>query len=92
MLETYRARKRAEAQAAEVAALRRETDSIVGSVASREEWEATDNHARDECLLIGGSLYRTARVIVRGERMVPGINIERTMIVDELARAAQGEE
>lgn len=89
MLETYRARKRAEAQAAEVAELRSDADAIVASIATTEEATARENHDMGECLVIDGALYRTTRVIVRGERVVDGINVERTTILDEVARGAQ---
>ena len=89
MLETYRWRKREEARDAEVVTLRCEADAIVASIATAEEATAQDNHDAGECLIIDGTLYRTTRVIVRGERVSPGINAEETTIIDEIARMMQ---
>lgn len=91
MIESYRRRKAEEARAAELARLRSEADATVAAIATSEDEVATDNHGVGECLVVGGTLCRTTRVIVRGERIVEGINVERTTLVDEIARIAEKE-
>ena len=74
---------------AKVVTLRNDANAVIASIATTEEATAQDNHDAGECLVVDGTLYRTTRVIVRGERVSPGINVEETTIIDEIARMVQ---
>ena len=86
-IEHYRERKRREAQEAELVTLREEMSSVVSAIAKHEEPTALDNHDKGECLMVDGTLYVTTRVIVRGERIVDGMNVTPTTLVDEIRNA-----
>ena len=67
--------------------LDRRIEMIASDFAASEEEYATNNHAYGECLMIDGVLYVTTRVIVRGEKIVEGVNVVRTNIADEIRNA-----
>lgn len=92
MISNYKERKRREAEAAEVAALRGEMDAITASVAEAEGETSSGNHKAGELLVVNGRLCRTTRVIVRGERISEGINVERTSVADVVREINKGKE
>lgn len=67
--------------------LDRRIETIASGFAVSEEEYATNNHAYGECLMIDDTLYVTTHVIVRGEKIVEGVNVARTNIADEIRTA-----
>ena len=92
MKESYRQRKRQEAQAAELAQLRADTDAISATIGdSGTAGYAPDNIKEGELFMAGGAAYVALEAIARGERLRDGSNVRRTTVteyVTELAKEA----
>ena len=77
-----RQEKLREAQDAELASLRTEMGAITASVAEAESETASENHTEGNLIVVDGVLYRTTQPIVRGERVIEGINVTRTSVAE----------
>lgn len=91
LIETFRERKRHEAEAAEIAALRDKINALTSSVAYSEGDVATDNYVTGSLIVADGRLCRVTRAVVRNERFVEGINVT-PVSVAEIIDAIEGKE
>lgn len=90
MIDNYRERKRAEAQAAEVVALRTDTDAIGDALGSSGDGTtAPRNVIAGELVITGGGTYVALANIARGERLRDGANVRATTLAEYITEQSK---